>query len=81
MARRRDEREQPRWPPVFAEFDPQRHGSRASWHLERAGAAKLYFSPHQAIALDEIRASLGRPSGSGGVVFVYAPRKDALRGP
>jgi hypothetical protein len=46
-----------------------------SWHLERARAARFYFSPHQAIALDEIRASLGRPNGGGGVVFVEAPKK------
>lgn len=60
----------------LATFTPERHGSRSSWHLERARAARFYFSPHQAIALDEIRASLGRPSGGGGgVVFVEAPKK------
>jgi len=61
MARLFDQREQLQWPAELATFDPQRHGSRASWHLARCHAAKTIFGVDMGrkIALEEIRASLG----------------------
>jgi hypothetical protein len=69
MARLWEHHERFDWPAELATFDPRRWSSRAAWHLERAGAA-----PSKLIALQEIRASLGKGSSDGSsVLFVEPP--------
>lgn len=43
------------WPPELAAYEPSVWGCRQAWHLARAHAA-----PGRLVALNEIRASLGR---------------------
>jgi hypothetical protein len=43
------------WPAQLVTYDPSRWTSREAWHLERARTA-----PSGLVALNEIRASLGR---------------------
>jgi hypothetical protein len=78
MAMLRGQRPEWVWPAGLGVFDSARWSCREEWHLARAHAA-----PNTAIALQEIRASLGVDSGGGvdegGVVIVQPPGVVAQR--